>query len=102
MTFRVALESLKSDYSRWLERKTFQRLLREAAIGWVRKEEGGVASLMEVPNPSRSGRGQELRSSKGRHASLEQETDDGQKNTLRGCVQDSLSVTTVFKSLSDY
>jgi hypothetical protein len=65
MTFRVALESLKSDYLRRLERKTFQRLLREGAIGWVPEEEEGVASLMEVPDPSRSVRGQELRSSTG-------------------------------------
>jgi hypothetical protein len=57
MTFRVALESLKSDYLRWLERKTFQHFLREAAIGWVPEEEEGVASLMEVPDPSRNGRG---------------------------------------------
>jgi hypothetical protein len=54
MTFRVALESLKSDYSRRLEHKTFQRLLREAAIGRIPEEEG-VASLMKVPNPSCSG-----------------------------------------------
>jgi hypothetical protein len=66
MTFRVALESLKSDYSRWLEHKTFQWLLREAQIGRVpEEEEGGVASLMEAPDPSRSGRGRELRSSPG-------------------------------------
>jgi hypothetical protein len=65
MTFRVALESLKSDYSRRLKRKTFQRLLKEAAIGWVPDEEEGVASLMEVPDPSPSGRGRELRSSTG-------------------------------------
>jgi hypothetical protein len=68
MTFRVALESLKSDYSRWLEHKTFQWLLREAQIGRVPEEEEedeGVASLMEAPDPSRSGRGRELRSSPG-------------------------------------
>jgi hypothetical protein len=63
MTFRVALESLKSDYSWRLEHKTFQRLLREVVIGRVPEEEEGVASLMEVPDPSRSGRGQEVRSS---------------------------------------
>jgi hypothetical protein len=42
---RVALESLKSDYSWRPEHKTFQRLLREAAIGLVPEEEG-IASLM--------------------------------------------------------
>jgi hypothetical protein len=65
MTFRVALESLKSDYLRRLEHKTFQRLLREAAIGRVPEAEEGVASLMEVLDPSRSGRGREVRSSTG-------------------------------------
>jgi hypothetical protein len=65
MTFRVTLESLKLDYSRRAEHKTFQRLLREAAIGLVPEEEEGVASLMEVPDPSRSNRGQEVRSSTG-------------------------------------
>jgi hypothetical protein len=42
---RVALESLKSDYSWRPKHKTFQRLLREAAIGLVPEEEG-IASLM--------------------------------------------------------
>jgi hypothetical protein len=65
MIFRVASESLKLDYSRRLEHKTFQRLLREAAIGLVPEEEEGVASLMEVPDPSRSDRGREVRSSTG-------------------------------------
>jgi hypothetical protein len=65
MTFRVTLESLKSDYSRQLEHKTFQRLLRETANGRVPEEEEGVASLMEVPDPSRSDRGREVRSSTG-------------------------------------
>jgi hypothetical protein len=64
MTFRVALESLKLDYSLRPEHKTFQLLLREAAIGLVLEEEG-VASLMEVPDHSGSDRGQEVRSSKG-------------------------------------
>jgi hypothetical protein len=64
MTFRVALASLKSDFSLQPEHKTFQLLLREAAIGLVLEEEG-VASLMEVPDHSRSDRGREVRLSKG-------------------------------------
>jgi hypothetical protein len=60
MTFRVDLESLKSDYSWRPEHKTFQRLLSEAAIGLVPEEEG-VASLMEVLDHSRSDRGREVR-----------------------------------------
>jgi hypothetical protein len=65
MTFRVALESLKSDYSQRPEHKTFQRLLREVAIRLVPEEEEGLAPLMEVPNPSCSDQVREVRSSTG-------------------------------------
>jgi hypothetical protein len=95
MAFRDVLTSLKSDFSLRPEHKTCQLLLREAAIGLVPEEEG-VASLMEVPDHSRSDRGQRGEVVKGQHALLEQETDDGQSNTLRGCVPDRMSVTTVF------
>jgi hypothetical protein len=95
MTSRDVLTSLKSHFSLRPEHKTRQVLLREAAVGLVPEEEG-IALLMEVPNHSRSDRGQRGEVVKGRHDSLEQETDDRQCNTLRGCNPDGLSVTTVF------
>jgi hypothetical protein len=60
------------------------------------EEEEGVASLMEVPQPKSYRPRSRIEVVDGRHALIEQETSDRQKNKLRGCVQDSLSVTTVF------
>jgi hypothetical protein len=95
MTVRDVLTSLKLAYSLQSEHKTLQVLLREAAIGLVPEEEG-VASLVEVPDNSRSDQGQRCVVVKGRHALFERETNEGQSNTLRGCVPDRLSVSTVF------
>jgi hypothetical protein len=57
VTFRDVLTSLKSASSLRPEHQTLQVLLSKVAIGLVPEEEG-VALLVEVPDNSRSDRGQ--------------------------------------------
>jgi hypothetical protein len=89
MAFREVLTSLKAAYSQRSPHKAFQVLLREATIGLVPEEEG-TASLVEVSDSSCTDQGQRSEVVKGQSPSLEQENDDGQRNTLRGCVPDRL------------